>query len=48
MFGVPVEVAKDLDAVIPTIDVAYMLRIQHERIADAALPTIREYRSVYG
>jgi aspartate carbamoyltransferase catalytic subunit len=48
MFGVPVEIVDDLDSVIPTIDVAYMLRIQHERIGDAALPTIREYRSVYG
>ena len=48
MFGHPVEIVKDIDAVIGSVDVAYMLRIQNERIADAALPSIREYRATYG
>ncbi len=48
MFGHPVTVERNLDEVIPTVDVAYMLRVQRERIADAALPTLREYRSTYG
>lgn len=48
MFGYPVEVAGDLDDVIGSVDVAYMLRIQQERIHDAALPSVREYRMLYG
>src|SRR5690606_32846648 len=49
-----VEVTADLDAVIDTVDVLYLLRMQHERISDAAapsgalgmlVPTIREYSS---
>ena len=29
-------------------DVVYLLRIQHERIADALFPSLREYRSRWG
>ncbi|MGH9268552.1 MAG: aspartate carbamoyltransferase catalytic subunit, partial [Acidimicrobiales bacterium] len=37
--GWPVaEVSHDLDAVLPKVDVAYLLRIQRERMAEALLP----------
>ncbi len=48
MFGHPVTVVKNLDDVIDSVDVAYMLRIQRERIAEAVLPSVGEYRSIYG
>lgn len=38
-----VQVTSDLDAVIDGIDVLYLLRMQSERIADAVVPSIREY-----
>jgi aspartate carbamoyltransferase catalytic subunit len=38
----------DLDAVIPDVDVLYLLRMQRERIADAVVPTIREYSTRFG
>lgn len=46
--GWPVEVADSLDDVIGDLDVAYMLRIQNERINDALFPSVREYRTLYG
>jgi aspartate carbamoyltransferase catalytic subunit len=46
--GWPVTVAYDLDDVLPDVDVVYMLRIQRERIADAAFPSIREYAHRWG
>ena len=46
--GWPVDVASSLDDTIGDLDVAYMLRIQSERISDALFPTVREYRSLYG
>lgn len=46
--GWPVDVAGSLDDVIGDLDVAYMLRIQNERINDALFPTVREYRTLYG
>ena len=48
MFGHPVTVVRNIDDVIDSVDVAYMLRIQRERIAEAVLPSVREYRSIYG
>lgn len=48
LVGWPVEVAASLDDIIGEIDVAYMLRIQNERINDALFPSVREYRSLYG
>ncbi len=48
MFGYPVSVVKNIDDVIDSVDVAYMLRIQRERIAEAVIPGIGEYRTVYG
>ena len=46
--GWPVHVSYDLDDVLPELDVVYMLRIQRERIADAAFPSIREYAQRWG
>ena len=42
------EVAYDLDEVLPTLDVAYLLRVQFERAARMPFPSNREYASLYG
>lgn len=44
----PVEVSTDLDAVLPKVDVAYLLRMQRERMTEALLPSLREYTACYG
>jgi aspartate carbamoyltransferase catalytic subunit len=44
----PVEVSTDLDAVLPKVDVAYLLRLQSERQTEALIPTLREYTATYG
>lgn len=46
--GWPVEVSHDLDAVLPTLDVVYLLRLQRERMLEALLPSLREYTATYG
>jgi aspartate carbamoyltransferase catalytic subunit len=46
--GWPVDVSHDLDAVLPDLDVLYLLRVQRERMDDALLPSLREYSSMYG
>src|SRR4029079_2347836 len=46
--GWPVRVSHDLDAVLPSLDVAYLLRMQRERMTEALLPSLREYTSRYG
>jgi len=47
--GLPgIEVAHDLDAVLPGLDVINMLRVQFERIAGNAFPSQREYTALYG
>ena len=46
--GWPVRVAHDLDAVLPTLDVAYLLRMQKERMTEHLVPSLREYTSRYG
>jgi len=46
--GWPVEVSHDLDAVLPTADVVYLLRLQRERMHEALLPSLREYTATYG
>jgi aspartate carbamoyltransferase catalytic subunit len=46
--GWPVKVSHDLDAVLPTLDVAYLLRMQRERMTEALLPSLREYTTRYG
>jgi aspartate carbamoyltransferase catalytic subunit len=46
--GWPVTVSHDLDAVLPTVDVAYLLRMQRERMTESLLPSLREYTTVFG
>ncbi len=46
--GWPVKVEPDIDAALADVDVAYFLRIQQERLAAGAFPTVREYRARYG
>ncbi|MDZ7733448.1 MAG: aspartate carbamoyltransferase catalytic subunit [Acidimicrobiia bacterium] len=46
--GWPVEVSHDLDAVLPKIDVVYLLRMQLERQEAALVPSLREYTAGYG
>jgi aspartate carbamoyltransferase catalytic subunit len=46
--GWPVRVSHDLDAVLPTVDVAYLLRMQQERMSEALLPSLREYTALWG
>ena len=38
----------EFDELIPAIDVLYLLRMQRERIADAVVPSIREYSARFG
>jgi aspartate carbamoyltransferase catalytic subunit len=42
------EVTSDLDSILPTLDVVYMLRIQQERMERSPLPSLREYAMLYG
>ncbi|MDE0802376.1 MAG: aspartate carbamoyltransferase catalytic subunit [Acidimicrobiales bacterium] len=44
----PVKVSHDLDAVLPSVDAVYLLRMQRERMTEALLPSLREYTSTYG
>jgi aspartate carbamoyltransferase catalytic subunit len=46
--GWPVKVSHDLDAVLPTVDVCYLLRMQRERMTEALVPSMREYAACYG
>ncbi|MGK2929044.1 MAG: aspartate carbamoyltransferase, partial [Acidimicrobiales bacterium] len=46
--GWPVKVSHDLDAVLPTVDAVYLLRMQRERMTEALLPSLREYTATYG
>lgn len=46
--GWPVEVSSDLDAVLPKVDVVYLLRMQRERMNEALVPSLREYTRGYG
>jgi aspartate carbamoyltransferase catalytic subunit len=47
--GWPVaRVSHDLDAVLPVVDICYLLRLQTERGAGAFLPSVREYCAWYG
>lgn len=41
-------VTSDLDAVLPQLDVVYMLRIQRERLEGAPFPSLREYHELFG
>ena len=42
------EVSSDLDAVLPKVDVCYMLRVQSERQRQQFFPSIREYSRLFG
>jgi len=44
----PVKVSTDIDAVLPTVDVCYLLRMQRERMTEALIPSIREYSNRFG
>jgi len=44
----PVTVSHDLDAVLPTLDVVGLLRVQQERMDDALIPSIHDYVQGYG
>jgi aspartate carbamoyltransferase catalytic subunit len=46
--GWPVAVSHDLDAMLAGADVAYLLRLQRERMSEALIPSLREYRAGYG
>ena len=46
--GWPVKVSHDLDAVLPTADVVYLLRMQRERMHEMLIPSLREYTTCYG
>jgi aspartate carbamoyltransferase catalytic subunit len=46
--GWPVAVSHDLDSVLKTCDVVYLLRMQKERQSEALLPSLREYTALYG
>ena len=41
-------VTSDFDAVLPQLDVVYMLRIQRERLEGAPFPSLREYNMLFG
>jgi aspartate carbamoyltransferase catalytic subunit len=41
------DVARDIDA-IAAADVVYVLRMQHERMDEAFVPSLREYTALYG
>ena len=44
----PVKVSNDLDAVLASTDVLYMLRLQSERMAQGLVPSLYEYSTTYG
>ncbi|MHB8466348.1 MAG: aspartate carbamoyltransferase catalytic subunit [Acidimicrobiales bacterium] len=46
--GWNVKVADRIDDVIGTVDALYLLRLQRERMSEALIPSLREYRSLYG
>ena len=46
--GWPVKVSHDIDAVLATTDVCYLLRMQRERMTEALIPSLREYTSLFG
>ncbi|HEY4333525.1 MAG TPA: aspartate carbamoyltransferase, partial [Ilumatobacteraceae bacterium] len=46
--GWPVDVAHSIDAVVGSVDVLYMLRMQRERMHEALVPSLREYTACFG
>jgi aspartate carbamoyltransferase catalytic subunit len=45
---VEVPTTTDLDALIDDLDVIYLLRMQHERMTEALVPSLREYTTRFG
>lgn len=43
-----VEVSHELDPVLGKADVVYLLRVQHERMAEQFIPSVREYANLWG
>ncbi len=43
-----VEVTHDLDSVIGSLDVCYLLRMQRERMTESLVPSLREYTACFG
>jgi len=48
LLGWPVATTGDLDELLPSLDVVYLLRIQHERQDATLFPSLREYTTRYG
>lgn len=46
--GWPVKVSHDLESVLASTDVCYLLRMQRERTTEALIPSLREYTATYG
>ena len=46
--GWNVKIADRIDDVLDSVDALYLLRLQRERMAEALIPSLREYRSLYG
>jgi len=46
--GWPAAVSCDFDAVLPDVDIVYLLRIQHERQEAKLFPSLREYTTRFG
>jgi aspartate carbamoyltransferase catalytic subunit len=46
--SVDVPTTCDLDAVIGGVDVLYLLRMQHERMTESLVPSLREYTARFG
>ncbi|NLA34457.1 MAG: aspartate carbamoyltransferase catalytic subunit [Actinobacteria bacterium] len=44
----PVTVTHDLDSVLSSLDVCYLLRMQQERMDEALVPSLREYAQLWG
>ncbi len=42
------DATSDLDAVLPELDVVYLLRVQLERMEGAAIPSLRDYSALFG
>ena len=43
-----VKTTSDLDAVLPDVDVCYLLRVQQERQSEQLFPSLREYAALWG
>ena len=46
--GWGVSVTTDLDAVLPEVDICYLLRVQKERQSEQLFPSLREYAALWG